>query len=742
MKKVIILFLLIPYISLISNEIKGTVLGSDGEKKSPLPKATVKWLNTTIGTLTDEKGRFKINSTDKSNKLLVSYAGYKKDTIEVQPDSKFIEITIFSDLVLQQVNVVGRQSSSIISAVDPYKSETITLRGLQKAACCNLSESFQTNPSVDVNYADAITGAKQIQLLGLQGIYSQLMVEKIPTMTGIASTFGLNYIPGPFMESIQISKGMASVTTGYESMTGQINIEYKKPFNSDLLFINLYGSQEEKFEANVTSAFEITPNFSTIFMAHGSIMQNKIDDNEDGFLDIPLSQQLNLYNRWWYQGDGIEFQFGFKALTEKREGGQNDYFNNKSDVNLYGMEIKNNRYEFFLKNGYVFDTELFRSIGLIFSATHHNQNSFFGWKQYSGEQNSIYGNIIYQSEFDEKNKYFIGLSIKNDVIFENFKDTLTGLDISKGIRDTLLKRNELVPGFFAEYTYSGIDSLTIMAGIRADNNNIYGNLITPRLHLKYNFSAITNMRASIGRGFRSATILAENSQLFASSRQLFIDDKLELEKAWNYGMNLTTTVNFFGLPVTINSDFYRTEFDNQIIIDMEKDLSELHFYNLMGKSYSNSFQVDLSFEPVKRLEIRTAYRLNDVKMTINNQLVDKPFISKHKAFLNAAYSTNLDEWNFDFTADLNGGGRVPSSKQLPADNQMAEEFDPFVIFHGQITRKFEGFDVYLGAENIGDFTQSQAILYYKKPFSKFFDSSLIWGPIMGRNIYAGIRYTI
>ena len=742
MKKLIFLLILVASAYSFAGELKGTVIGEDGDKKYPLPKATIKWVNSNVGLLTDEKGRFKIKTVEGASKLLVSYAGFKKDTIDVPKDAQIIDITLVSDVVMQTVNVVGKQASSVISVVDPYKSETITLRGLRKAACCNLSESFQTNPSVDVNYSDAITGAKQIQLLGLQGVYSQLLIEKIPAMTGIASTFGLSYIPGTFMESIQISKGMASVATGYESMTGQINVEYKKPFKSDDLFINIYGSDEGRFEANGTSAIRINDKLTTIFMVHGSLLNNKLDHNDDGFQDMPMTKQLNFYNRWWYQNDGVEFQVGIKALTEDRKSGQLMYLDNGDATNYYGMDIKNNRFEVFAKNGYVFDTEQFRSLGLIFSATHHNATAFYGKKNYDGEQNSVYGNAIFQSEFDNYNKYFVGLSIKNDIIFETYRDSLTGVGISQGIKDTLLKRNELVPGIFAEYTYSGIDSLTIMAGFRADYHNIYGTLLTPRLHLKYNFNSYTNMRASVGRGYRTATIFAENMQLFGSSRQLFIDDELKLEKAWNFGVNFSTILNVFGLPVTLNTDYYRTDFDNQIIVDIEKDLSEVHFYNLKGQSYSDAFQVDISFEPIKRLEVRAAYRMNNVKTTINDKFLEKALISKNKAFLNLAYSTNLDEWNFDFTIDYNGGGRVPNTVQLPADHQLADHFDPFIILHGQITKKFDDFEVYLGSENIGDYTQHHAILYYKLPFTKFFDSSLIWGPIVGRTIYAGVRYTL
>jgi hypothetical protein len=397
MKKNIYLVLIVFILSFsfVKAELSGTVFGIDSDgKKAALPKATVQWLNTGIGTLTDSKGHFYIEKTDKTNKLVVSYVGYKKDTIVISKNQKNLEIKLKSELELDEIEIVGHQAGNTVSYSSIAKTESITSHGLKKAACCNLSESFQTNPSVDVEYSDAMSGAKQIQLLGLQGKYVQMLTDKIPNLRGIASMFGLSYVPGPWMESIQISKGAASVVDGYESISGQIIVSFKKKESAEDFYSNLYANQQGKFEGNINSKIHLAENLNTILFLHANTLQFEEDHNNDGFLDHPMVTQYNFFNHWEYFVDDFHSQFGVKALYEDREAGQKGFFPSKNP-NLYGLNIKTERYEVFAKNGYVLPTEQYSSIALIASASHHKQDSYFGLNTYNGKQNSLYLNLLY-----------------------------------------------------------------------------------------------------------------------------------------------------------------------------------------------------------------------------------------------------------------------------------------------------------------------------------------------------------
>jgi len=764
--KVLIIFILV-LLQISATEsavLKGKIFGIDeNKKKIPLVGATLVWAGTQTGAISKTNGIFEIERNNTATKLIASYIGYGKDTIEIPITKSFLEIELNSELLLDEVTVTGRQGT-IISKAEIAKSEQITMQGLRKAACCNLGESFQTNASVDVEYTDAVSGAKQIQLLGLDGSYTQIMTEKIPNLRGIGATYGLNYIPGPWMESIQISKGAASVTTGYESITGQINVEYKKPKTSEPFFFNFYANQMGRFEGDLNTKYEFDDKLSTMILVHGNQMGTQIDGNGDKFLDLPMDEQFNIMNRWNYVTDDVHIQAGAKILYEDRKGGQKDFFNISNNSELYGMKVHTKRYEAFWKSGIIFDGIDYKSLALILFASDHNQDSYFGKNIYKGGQKSLYANLIYQFSFEtghnshdehtdghEGHNYKDSESKSHD---ENSEEPLELIhNFSLGLswqfdeykeyfKVNELNRTDRIPGLFTEYTLSGFHDITIVGGARVDFHNLYGTFFTPRLHVRYEMNSTTIFRLSGGKGYHIANILAENTGVMASSRNFVIEEKLNQEEAWNYGINMSKDFYIGDLAFTLNAEYYRTDFTNQVIIDLDRDVHSAYFYNLKGKSYSNSFQVDLVFEPISGLELTTAYRLNDVQMTFDGILNEKPLINKHKGFLNIAYTTNDADWTFDFTFDLNGGGRLPNTGNNPAEYRLNKTYPAFLLLHGQIEKDFDYFSLYLGAENLLDFKQKNPILASNDPFGQYFDSSMIWAPIAGRIIYLGVRLNL
>lgn len=735
----IILFFLAAF-SAIAQQAEATISGEvyevetrKGKKQIvPVINANIYWAGTTIGTISDVDGKFNLKRLNPNKKelLVVSFIGFENDTMAIAAGQQEIKIIMKGGSNLDEIVISGRFQGAYISKLKPIKTEMITTGELQKMACCNLSESFENSATVDVGYSDAVSGAKQIQMLGLAGVYSQLLVENMPAIRGLGSTFGLSYIPGSWMQSIQVSKGAASVANGYESTTGQINVEFKKPHLSDKLHVNLYGNSEEKMEANLLTAVKLSDTWSTMILAHASRLDNKIDHNKDGFLDMPTGSQINVMNRWNYEVHGkVHAQFGFSFLDEKRDGGQKSYYGNEKE-NSYGIGIDTRRMQAFTKTGFILNRPL-TSVALMASGTIHEQNSFFGNNKYDAKQSNLYANLIYQSYIGNSNhKYSAGLTYMHDEYRETYNET----DYD---------RDEYTPGIFAEYTYAPSDAMSLIVGLRADENSQYGTFITPRMHFKYNFTENLTFRASAGKGYRTANIFAENTGLMASSRTLNINyDDFKAEEAWNYGLNV---IQEFPIDsrrkVTLTADFYRTDFVNQIIVDTEKNSKVVDFYNLDGTSYSNSFQVELKVEPIRKFEILTAFRYNDVKATINNDLQDKPMVNKYKGLVNLSYATSYDRWKFSFTTQFNGKVKLPNMSNNPEASQ--DEFaEAYPIMLAQVTHKFRNFEVYIGGENLTDYTQENPIIDPENPFSDNFDASVVWGPIMGRKIYAGIRYTL
>lgn len=737
-----IIFLLLLFVSVYSySQVHGFVKDSNGQI---IPGAHVRWMGDNGGTVTDTNGHFHISVSESTQTLVFSSVGYASDTVNISNHNikEHLNVTLKDGTELKEVTVTQRRSGKMVHRMAVQNMETLNTNELRKAACCNLSESFETNPSVDVSYSDAATGAKQIKLLGLSGGYVQMLTENIPNLRGLSSAYGLGYIPGPWMESIQISKGTASVKTGYEAIAGQINVEYKKPQESDRVSLNLFTSTTGRVESNLDVSHKFNENLATSVLLHASDEFMNLDHNKDGYMDLPRIRQYNAANRWYYKKDNYILQAFVRGLSEYRQGGQTD--------GNYKIGIDTERYEFFVKNGFLFGAEdehdhdhdahdghdheheeaRQSSLGIILNGTIHNQDAKYGHKTYDGHQSNLYANLIYDTELNQHNKLSLGTSFNMDVY-----DELLSVNTP-----TPYKRTEYVPGAFAEYTLNYGD-LTAMAGIRADYNSIYGLFVSPRFHARYNIADILHLRVAAGKGYRTPNVLAENNFLLASNRALNIADNLKQEEAWNYG---ATAHVFFpiwsGRELGFMVEWFYTDFINQVVADMDSNPYAVSFYNLNGKSYSSSLQFEVNLEIIRGLTATLAHRINDVKMTINNELREKPLTNRSKSLVTLSYLTPLKKWQFDFTTQFNGGGRLPDPD---AANPLWEnEFKPFTIMNAQITKNFRTWSLYAGAENITDFVQHYPIIDVQNPFGDKFDASMVWGPMHGRTFYVGMRWAL
>ncbi len=703
-------------------------------KLVPLAGASIYWLDTLLGTVTDTAGKFDIHPYDNlPHRLVISFVGFRSDTLLVERGDIFVEVFLQPFEDLDEVVVSARKAGAHISAFEPIHTEVITSAEFQRAACCNLSEAFESSASIDVEYTDAVSGAQQIKLLGLAGTYSQLLNENFPMIRGLGEPFGLSYVPGPWMESIYISKGSASVINGYESITGQINVELKKPETSEKLFFNLYANDFGRLESSLNASVDIADNFRTMVLLHGEYLNNPVDHNNNSFADHPLIQKINFMNRYRYDVHGVmESQFGVRVMKEDRSGGQIGYLNggeNNID-HYYGFNNNTTRYELFAKTGFFLRNQPHGSIGTIFSYSYHDHESYYGLNNYDGNQNTFYANIIYENIIGSTDhKINSGVSYIYD-------------DYDEIFNDSVFSRRESVPGVFAEYTYSYPDRLTAIAGIRVDFHNIYNTFVTPRLHVRYDLAEGTTFRASAGKGYRVPNLIAENTGLLVSSRQIVVLEDIKPEEAWNYGATLTQKFDLFGNEATFIMEYFRTDFVNQLIVNIDDDPFTALFYNLDGRSYSNSYQAELSFEPLSRFEVTAAYRYTDVKQTIGEELIRKPFVNLYRGLLTGSYATANNQWQFDLTAQFNGPGRIPELDENPEAFDFPDKSPFYAILLGQVTYRFNRFDIYLGGENLTNYRQANPIIASQDPFSENFDGSMIWGPVSGRMFYLGLRYEI
>ena len=722
------------------NKVTGFVYETDGEEnRAGLPGANVYWLGFGSGTITDETGLFQIEIPEKAHMLVISYVGYGSDTLHISEPVE-LEFEFRKSQLLEEVQIIYRVKPTSFSFTSAFKIQTISENELTKAACCNLSESFETNPAVDVSYTDAVTGTRQIELLGLAGPYVQITRENMPDVRGLSSLYGLTYTPGSWIESIQLNMGSGSVVNGFESITGQINVELKKPNDEDKLFLNLYGNGAGRMEGNLNIALPVNEKWSTGILLHGKYQPFKLDRNGDSFLDNQIGNQLIALNRWKYSGDnGLQSQFGLKMTYMNNQGGQMDFNPEVPGENqsFWGSSVVAKRIEGWAKIGKIYKDKPFTSIGLQLSGVAHVQEAYFGMRDYNSDQYSFYSNLIYQSIIGNTNhQYRTGASFQVDQFDEK-------------VLDNSYNRLEIVPGIFYEYTFNHLDIFTAVAGIRADYHNIYGLFFTPRVHLRYAPRERTVFRASAGRGQKTASIFAENIGLFASSREIFIENNsaglpygLEPEVAWNFGLNFSQGVSMFGNEAILNLDFYHTSFSNQIVVDYEQNPQEIHFYNLTGRSYSNSFQAQIDIEPLDRFDVRLAYRFNDVRTTYADELLSKPLSARNRSFINLAYAT-IRDLKFDLTWNWIGSKRIPGTETNPEEYRRPSSSPGFSVINMQVSKLWANkFEIYVGAENLFNFRQENPIIASDDPYGNYFDGSMIWGPVFGRKIYVGLRFKI
>ena len=554
MKFIVFLGAFLWHLMPVSAQVKGMVKDNQGE---PVVAANVFWINTTNGTVTDENGTFTIEQPVGAKKLVVSFIGYENDTIVVENDHKELAIILQGSVMMDEVQVVERKIGVVKSRSSVLNQDMISSAELARAACCNLGESFTTNPSVDVSYADAATGARQIKLLGLSGTYVQMLTENIPNYRGASAPFALGYIPGPWMQSIQVSKGSSSVKNGYEAITGQINVEFKKPQTTQSLNVNLFASSKEKYEANFDANVHLNSRLSTGVLAHYENSTRSHDDNGDGFLDMPKVEQYNLQNRWAWMGDQYVFQASVKAMKEDRTSGQATHLHVDNSVGgfvgreLYKIGIHTDRYEAFTKNAYIFDKERGTNLALILSGSLHKQDAGYGYKLYNVDQKNLYTSLMFETNFDERNSISAGLSLNYDYFNQTYRleNDDTGILLYG-------KEKETVPGAYVQYTYNWKDKIILMGGIRADHSDIYGTFVTPRAHIKYAPDDWVNLRVSVGKGYRTNHVLAENNYLLASSRKVKIDNDLDQEEAWNYGFSSSFYIPVFGKTLNVNTELH------------------------------------------------------------------------------------------------------------------------------------------------------------------------------------------
>ena len=717
--------------------ITGKVNGKQNTEINPIPGAIVQILGSDKTFSTDANGQFSFSAAPYPIQLFISATGFKTDTFTFKFDTKELaEFTLESTTTLAAVEVGAKNQSTLISSINPIKTEIITETELYKAACCNLSESFQNNATVDISTTNAVTGSKEIQMLGLAGIYTQLTIENLPMMRGLGVNQALNFIPGSWVESIQVSKGTGSVANGYESITGQINTELKKPDCKSEGLLNGYINNMQRMEVNAIKVFRINERWSSNVLLHGSSMDFTTDQNKDGFMDSPDGGQFNAMHRWLYTGKkGLSAQLSFRFVHDERHAGTLEHAGSEHSYHYYHRIQQG---DVLFKMGYIFPGKPDKSIGLLGTVRRYVQNNQFGFRWYEGKQWSSNANVFYQNKIGNTPQRFrLGVNVLSD----QYEELYIGAPYL---------RNETATGGFFEFT--GVKGRsTVVAGIRGDYNTLWGAIVTPRLHYKFQWSENFSIRLSGGRGQRTANVIAENLSYMVSSRQMVLPGNfigeiskaydLKPEIAWNGGASLVQKFSIGSREGTLALDAYYTWFERQVMVDLDSDVRKVSFYTVDGKTSAASVQIDYYQEISARFDLKLAYRYTDARVFYTGTgTIERPYTPAHRALANLSYHSRRDKWMVDITTNYIGSKRLPSTLQNPEDYRMDERSPAYILLNGQVTRNLGKFAIYIGGENLLNVIQQRQILSPEHPQSPFFDASFIWGPTYGAMGYAGFRW--
>ena len=709
--------------------ISGTVIGMNADRSSEsLPYANVILPVSGTGTATDAHGDFQLSPTDDDTILVTRYVGYTSDTQRLDGRSSYY--IVLRQSVLDEVEVTGKQFEHSLMA----ETNTVTLdrEALGKMACCNLSESFENSGAVEVRFSDAVTGAKHITMLGLDGRYTQILFEQLPSVRGLKNAYGLMHVPGPWMSSISVNRGAGSVTNGYDGITGQIVYQYRKPIDDERFFMNLFATRHGQYEANAVWNQDVGDVAASGLLVHASGQRVRHDANGDGFQDIPVFNRLSAMNRWYIvPGPRVSSQIGVSYSYDERSSGQVAALHGEADASTaFRADVLDRSIEAFGKTGFRFTGGRDRSLGIQYRYQRNDLRGWYSGRTYAGLENMASINTIFMTGLaDSAHSIKVGGSLVYDDLDERVDSMQTGF-------------REIVPGIFTEYTFSPSDKLALVLGLRGDYSTRFGLYGSPRLHLRWNPTRDLVVRLSGGHGYRTPFILAENMRLFASSRTIVMDDDLGNDQAWNAGLNLVQEFKLGFVPGALSLDVYTTHFTNQVVADYEAPRT-VRFYDLDGRSFSNSVQAGFRVEPVEGLDLSLDYKYDDVRTTYRDLgLARVPYVPTHTGLLNVQYQTPDERFDISWTGKLHGWSRLPSTEANPATYRRPDRSPAWFTMNAQVGYRHDVWEGYLGGENLSNYWQDQPIRAAHAARGSFFDASMIWGPLGGTRIYAGFNLNI
>lgn len=666
--------------------------------------------------LSDSLGYFSLSEANLNQQIVIDAFGYQLDTFNVVAlDSKY-KLSSVTDL--ETLTVSKKKKGSSIMFAKTIQTENITEKELYKAACCNLAESFETNPAVDASFSDGATGTKTIKLLGLGGKYALLSVENMPRIRGNNLYNGLAAIPGSWVESIQILKGNSSVSNGFEGMSGQINTQLKGLDHAkSIQEINSYVNSLGRYELNGINQIVHTDKLKSAILWNHSSWANKIDQNNDGFYEMPGSNQQNLLLRTKFSpSNKIHNQINLSYNRSEKNGG--------SDLYKFNLNLNEQNYGLFGKSGIVLN-DPGKSIGLQYSYNEYAFNGKIGNKSIDSKSEELYLNLMHQSYINNTNH---GIKMGVSYLKEKLNDEVVYDDVDS----SYYRFSRSIIGAFIEYTGTLSDKDQLTVGLRTD---AYGNdfYLLPRLNYKHSFNNNLVYRLGAGRAIKSNYFLAENYGSMINNRRVYgLGNLIDPEDSYSLFNSVWYKFKIGYREASLLVEHHYQDFNNRYLAHYQDNALVIKQHK---KATNQSFLVQFNYEVFPGFDLKVAYKYNEQKaedlgFNQNNLWL----LPKNRSFINMSYETR-DNWIFNATLNRIGRQFLPpvNLSDIPVNN----EITAFYKLGAQISKTHKRWRAYLGVENALNVRQENVWFGIESDSP---EASISYLPPIGTVIHFGINY--
>ena len=713
----------------------------------PLEGASVIVKDFNFGTITDASGAFSLSlSNIKNPKITISYLGYKSFNLKITKISNDLgNIELVSDDKLDEV-VISGTLKPVSRLKSPVSVEVYAESFFKANPTSSIFEALDIINGVRPQLNCNVCSTGDIHINGQEGSYTMILIDGLPTVSGLSSVYGLSGIPQSLIERIEIIKGPASTLYGSEAIGGVINLITKIPENASRFSFDSFTSNWGDLNLDLGHQYRLSKKINGLLGVNYFKYSNPVDNNSDGFTDLTLQDRISVFNKL---NIGKRLSFASRFVYEDRWGGEMNWNPTFRGGNLvYGESIYTSRVELF--GTYKFNNE----ISFQFSFNDHNQNSVYGTTLFKADQSIAFGQFIWNRTI-KKHDLVIGAAYRFTFYDDNTTATFNEfLGINK-------EEITQLPGVFIQDEIKFNELNSLLLGFRYDYNSIHGTIFTPRLNYKISNQDLSSiLRISIGSGYRIAQIFTEDHAALTGARDVVFLNDLDPETSWNINLNYVYKMYLKqGHILNFDASIFRTDFSNKILPNYDTDPNLIIFDNLSGKSVTQG--ISLNFNSVFQNGLRISLGATYIDSYIDSKgLKTIPYLTeKFQGVWNIKYEFQKSNITLDFTGTITGPLKLPLLGDLDPRSQFSPTFN---IINLQLTKGWNNsYELYGGVKNILNFTPADnsiarafdpfdrevkfdasgaAQVSPGNPYALTFDPSYVYASNQGSRFFIGFRY--